>query len=159
MIDRVGEISGPRTVVIENGIVASVTEGQTPAARGQTPTGRGQTPRPGDEVVDCSRLYLSPGLVNLHTHSPMNIFKGIAEDATPDRWFNEEIWPYESTMDGDDVEAGAWLAIAEMLDSGVTAFADHYFMADRICAAALGSGIRADIAPTLFGMAGDFDRQ
>ncbi len=152
VIDRDGEVSGPRTIAIENGLVASVTGGQTQGA-GE------QSRRPDEEVVDCSRLYLSPGLVNLHTHSPMSIFRGIAEDATPDRWFNEEIWPYESTMDGDDVEAGAWLAIAEMLDSGVTAFADHYFMADRICAAALGSGIRADIAPTLFGMAGDFDGQ
>ncbi|MBU1081231.1 MAG: amidohydrolase family protein, partial [Spirochaetes bacterium] len=116
-------------------------------------------PLPGDEVVDCSRLVLSPGLVNLHTHSPMNIFKGIAEDATPDRWFNEEIWPYESKMDGDDVEAGAALAIAEMLDNGVTAYADHYFSAERVCSAVEKSGIRADVAPTLFGMAGDFEGQ
>jgi len=62
-------------------------------------------------------------------------------------------------MDGDDVEAGANLAIAEMIDNGVTAFADHYFMAERICAAVLASGIRADVAPTLFGMAGNFDGQ
>ncbi len=150
-------ISGPRTVTVEDGrIVAVVDAVATPVRDGARDVAE---PRPGDEVMDCSRLYLSPGLVNLHTHSPMNVFKGIAEDATPDRWFNEEIWPYESTMDGDDVEAGAALAIAEMLDNGVTAFADHYFSAERVCAAALAAGIRADVAPTLFGMAGDFAGQ
>jgi 5-methylthioadenosine/S-adenosylhomocysteine deaminase len=144
VIDRDGDIAGPRTLVIEGGAIAAVLGGG---------------PSPGDEVVDCSRLYLTPGLVNLHTHAPMNIFKGIAEDASPERWFNEEIWPYESAMDGDDVEAGADLAMAEMIGYGVTAFADHYFMADRVCRAALASGLRADVAPTIFGMAGDFEGQ
>jgi len=159
-------VSGPRTVIIESGRIIAVVDANAVVDVSQ-PTGvpaasagpRVEAPRPGDEELDCSGLYLSPGLVNLHTHSPMNIFKGIAEDATPDRWFNEEIWPYESKMDGDDVEAGAALAIAEMLDNGVTAFADHYFSAERVCAAALAAGIRADVAPTLFGMAGDFSGQ
>ncbi len=155
IIDRDGNVGGPRTVIVEDGRIAAIGD----ATGGDAQTAAAFRSRPGDERVDCSRLYLTPGLVNLHTHSPMNIFKGIAEDATPDRWFNEEIWPYESTMDGDDVEAGANLAIAEMIDNGVTAFADHYFMADRVCAAALASGIRADVAPTLFGMAGDFAGQ
>ncbi|MDX9899014.1 MAG: amidohydrolase family protein [Spirochaetia bacterium] len=152
VIDRVGRIAGPWTVVVDGGIISAV-EGMA-----QT-TETGFRRLPGDEIVDCSRLHLTPGLVNLHTHSPMNIFKGIAEDARADRWFNEEIWPYESKMDGDDVEAGAALAIAEMLDNGVTAFADHYFLAERVCAAVEKSGIRADVAPTLFGMAGDFAGQ
>lgn len=152
VVDRAGDVSGPKTVVVEDGQIASVD------AAGHSDRRPGEK-RPGDEVVDCSRLYLTPGLVNMHTHSPMNIFKGIAEDATPERWFNEEIWPYESKMDGDDVEAGAMLAIAEMIDNGVTAFADHYFSAERVCAAVIASGIRADVAPTLFGMAGDFSGQ
>jgi len=162
ILDRDGNLSAPRTVVVEGGLIAAVTGesrgGQSSKNSSPRSPGRSER-RPGDETIDCSRLHLTPGLVNLHTHSPMNIFKGIAEDATPDRWFNEEIWPYESTMDGDDVEAGANLAIAEMQDNGVTAFADHYFMADRICKAVLESGMRADVAPTLFGMAGGFEDQ
>ncbi len=110
-------------------------------------------------VLDCSNLFLTPGLVNLHTHSPMNIFKGIAEDVDEFAWFNKEIWPYESKMDENDVHAGSKLAIAEMLHKGVTSFADHYFQADKICQAVLETGIRGDIAPTLFGMAGGFDDQ
>ncbi|MBZ4669454.1 MAG: hypothetical protein JG775_2607, partial [Defluviitaleaceae bacterium] len=109
------------------------------------------------EIIDCSNLFVTPGLVNLHTHSPMNIFKGIAEDVDIYDWFNKEIWPYESKITSDDVYYGALLAIIEMIENGVTAFADHYFYAERICDAVLETGIRGDIAPTLFGMADNFE--
>lgn len=148
LIDAAGDVSGPSTIVIDGGRISRVV-----------PDDGSIEPLPGDRVISCRGRFISPGLVNLHTHSPMNIFRGIAEDVTPDDWFNREIWPYESNMDGDDVEAGARLAVAEMLDYGVTAFADHYFMADRICDVALETGIRADIAPTLFGMADGFEDQ
>ncbi len=157
-IDREGQTSGPKTLVVENGLIAWLGD---EIGDGRRPSGEGRTffPGPSDEIIPCKGLFISPGLVNLHTHSPMNIFKGIAEDASPDRWFNEEIWPYESKMQGDDVEAGASMAIAEMLDNGVTAFADHYFFADRICKAVHEMGIRADIAPTLFGSVGNMQSQ
>jgi 5-methylthioadenosine/S-adenosylhomocysteine deaminase len=147
LIDSEGSVSGPATIVVEDGLIREVDNAGN---RKGMPT---------DEVIDCRGRFISPGLVNLHTHSPMNIFKGIAEDVTPDDWFNREIWPYESRMEPADVEAGSSLAIAEMLDCGVTAFADHYFEAGRICDAVIDTGIRADIAPTLFGMAGDFEEQ
>lgn len=61
----------------------------------------------------------------------MNIFKGIAEDVDIEDWFNKEIWPYESKMKEVDVYYGALLAIVEMIENGVTAFADHYFYAEK----------------------------
>lgn len=109
------------------------------------------------EVIDCSNLFVTPGFVNLHTHSPMNVFKGIAEDVDIDSWFNKEIWPYESKLTEDDVYYGSLLAILEMLDNGVTAFADHYFYADKIANAVLETGIRGDIAITLFGVKDSFE--
>lgn len=145
VIDREGSISAELTVVVEDGIISSVNSRQDAL--------------PTDRIINCNNRFISPGLVNLHTHSPMNIFKGIAEDVTPDNWFNREIWPYESKMDAADVEAGARLAISEMLEYGVTAFADHYFEASHICDVVIETGIRADIAPTLFGMAGGFEEQ
>ena len=145
LIDREGTISAELTVVVEGEIITSVSSKLNVL--------------PADRVIDCHERFISPGLVNLHTHSPMNIFKGIAEDVTPEDWFNREIWPFESKMDAADVEAGARLAVSEMLDYGVTAFADHYFEASRICDVAVETGIRADIAPTLFGMAGNFEEQ
>lgn len=111
------------------------------------------------ETVDCSNLYISPGFVNLHTHSPMSIMKGIAEDISIDRWFNEKIFPYESNLEAEDVYWGAMLASLEMIDCGVTAFADHYFNQESVYKAVLDSGIRADIAPTIFGLADDYKNQ
>ena len=149
IIDAEGAVSEPVDILLAGGVIEAVLPAGEASAAGSAP-GR---------VIGCEGRFVSPGLVNLHAHSPMSIFRGIAEDVSPDDWFNREIWPYESKMEGGDTEAGARLAAAEMLDCGVTAFADHYFMADRVCKAVLDTGIRADIAPTLFGMAGGFEGQ
>lgn len=111
------------------------------------------------EEIDCSAYFVSPGLVNLHAHTPMHIFRGIAEEVNIDDWFNKEIWPYESKMLREDVYYGSMLAQLEMMDHGVTAFADHYFQADMVAKATLDTGIRGDIAPTIFGLTDDFDEQ
>ena len=109
-----------------------------------------------DETIDCSKYYVSPRLANLHTHTAMNIFKGIAEDVTADAWFNEMIWPYESKMTDEDIYVGTLMGIAEMINNGVTVFADHYFGEEQVLKAVKETGIRGDLAPTLFGMTPDF---
>lgn len=109
-----------------------------------------------DETIDCSKYYVSPGMANLHVHTAMNIFKGIAEDVTADAWFNEMIWPYESKMTDDDVYIGTLMGIAEMINNGVTVFADHYFGEEQVLKAVKETGIRGDLAPTLFGMTPNF---
>ena len=109
-----------------------------------------------DETIDCSKYYVSPGLANLHTHTAMNIFKGIAEDVTADAWFNEMIGPYESKMTDEDIYVGTLMGIAEMINNGVTVFADHYFGEEQVLKAVKETGIRGDLAPTLFGMTPDF---
>ncbi len=111
------------------------------------------------DIVDCSEYYVSPSFVNLHSHAAMSIFKGIAEDVTIDDWFNKEIFPYESKLTESDVYYGVKLAILEMLDNGVTAFADHYFSQNSVLQAVLDSKIRADIAPTIFGLAPNYKEQ
>jgi 5-methylthioadenosine/S-adenosylhomocysteine deaminase len=118
-----------------------------------TPTG---TPPPvlGHEVIDGRGLIAVPGLVNSHTHSPMVMMRGAAEDLSIDDWFNQRIWPMEVNLTPERVRVGARLACAEMLLAGVTTFVDHYFHADQIAEAALESGIRADLAPTYFSSTG-----
>ncbi len=111
------------------------------------------------DIVDCSEYYVSPSFVNLHSHAAMSIFKGIAEDVTIDDWFNKEIFPYESKLTESDVYYGVKLAILEMLDNGVTAFADHYFSQNSVLQAVLDSKIRADIAGTIFGLAPNYKEQ
>ncbi|MGN1344765.1 MAG: amidohydrolase family protein [Traorella sp.] len=111
------------------------------------------------EIIDCSDKFIAPGFVVMHTHSPMNIFKGIAEDVNIDDWFNEEIWPYESKMEENDIYWGTKLACAEMINNGITAFCDHYFKSDIIAKACKECGIKADIAYTIFGFDGNCDEE
>lgn len=101
-------------------------------------------------MVDGAGLLAVPGLVNSHTHSPMVMMRGAAEDLAIEDWFNRRIWPMEVNLTPERVRVGARLACAEMLLGGVTTFVDHYFHADQIAAAAIESGIRADLAPTFF---------
>ncbi|MGW6200094.1 amidohydrolase [Kribbella sp. NPDC055110] len=118
---------------------------------GAPDAGAGEPPA---EVVDGSGLLAVPGLVNSHTHSPMVMMRGAAEDLAIEDWFNRRIWPMEVNLTPERVRVGARLACAEMLLAGVTTFVDHYFHADQIAAAAIESGIRADLAPTFFSSTG-----
>ncbi len=143
LIDETGEFSSGEDLLIQDGVIA----------------GRGKSLAPPEgetgEILDCGRLFVSPGLTILHAHSPMHILRGIAEDVNVDDWFNKEIWPYESKILEEDIYWGAKLCCAEMLDHGVTAFADHYFHGEQIAKAAKESGIRADIAGTVFAFDGN----
>ncbi|MBR0366812.1 MAG: amidohydrolase family protein [Clostridia bacterium] len=145
VITHAGECLSHRDIYIEGGRIARICESGTPV-QGAAPT----------DTVDCSSYFVSPGLVNLHAHTAMNLFKGIAEDVSAEIWFNDMIWPYESRMTDRDIYAGTLLGIAEMLNNGVTAAADHYFGEEQVLRAAKETGIRMDIAPTVFGMTPDY---
>jgi len=130
-----------------------------------TPTGvaagiapAGQDPA-GEEVLDCTGLYLVPGLVNTHSHTAMTLLRGAAEDCTVQDWFNRYIWRYERALQPEDVYWGTLLGAAEMLLAGVTCAADHYFHMDRAWEAYRGSGMRADLAWAAFGTGEDWERQ
>jgi 5-methylthioadenosine/S-adenosylhomocysteine deaminase len=105
----------------------------------------------GEEVIDGSNCVLLPGLVNLHSHTAMTLLRGVAEDVSIDDWFNQHIWMYEKNLTPHDVYVGTLLGAAEMLLSGVTAVADHYFYMDQAAEAYLKAGMRADLAWAVFG--------
>jgi len=106
-------------------------------------------------VIDARGQVAIPGLMNSHTHSPMTMFRGSAEDVPTNEWFNRHIWPMEVNLTDRDVALGAQLAIGEMLLAGVTSFADHYFATDRIAEAVEASGARALLASTFFSSEGE----
>ncbi|MEV6283671.1 amidohydrolase [Kribbella sp. NPDC051770] len=118
-----------------------------------------QTPPSDAEVLDATGLLAIPGLTNAHTHTPMVLMRGAAEDLSLDNWFNQKIWPMETNLTPERVRIGARLACAEMLLSGITSFADHYFHADQVAQAAAELGIRADLAPTFFTSTGPEARE
>lgn len=104
-----------------------------------------------DDTVDAAGHIVLPGFFNAHTHSPMTLMRGYAEDLPLDRWFNERIWQVESALTAEDVYWGAALAAAEMIRAGVVGFADHYFYMDRVAQVVVQSGLRANLAWCAFG--------
>ncbi len=89
---------------------------------------------------------LIPGLINSHTHAAMNLLRGYADDMPLMQWLHEYIWPAEQRwVDAEFVRDGTRLAIAEMLQSGVTCFNDMYFFPDVIAEVVDEIGIRAGV--------------
>ena len=85
---------------------------------------------------------LMPGFVNAHGHAAMSLFRGLADDLALMDWLQNHIWPAESRWVSEEfVYAGSQLAIAEMIKSGTTTFADMYFFSDQTAKAARESKI------------------
>ncbi len=103
------------------------------------------------EIIDGRGLLAMPGLINTHAHVPMGIFRGLAEDVDIETWFNDYMWPLERNLTSDDVYWGMLLGMAEMIQSGVTSVADHYFHMDRAADAVETAGMRAALGWAVFG--------
>jgi len=91
----------------------------------------GMAPAP-DVTVDCAGKILIPGFYNTHTHLPMTLFRGMADDMPLDRWLFDVIFPAEDKLDGGAVYHASLLSIAEMLRCGVVSFSDMYFFSEEI---------------------------
>jgi 5-methylthioadenosine/S-adenosylhomocysteine deaminase len=100
-----------------------------------------------DRRIEASGFLVMPGLVNAHTHSPMTLFRGLADDVNLQVFLHERVWPREIVLTPDDVYAGSVLSGIEMLKSGVTSYVDMYFWEEDLARAAVDVGIRAMITP------------
>lgn len=97
-----------------------------------------------DEVIDCGGKVLMPGLVNAHTHVPMTLLRGLADDLRLDVWLMGYMLPVEREFVSPEfVRLGTLIACAEQIRSGVTTFNDMYFFEDDIAQAAADAGMRA----------------
>ena len=97
-----------------------------------------------DRTIDAEGGLILPGLVNTHTHMPMSLFRGLADDLPLESWLHEHIFPAEQRhITPDTVRAGALLSCAEMLLSGTTCCCDGYFHEDAVAEAVHAAGIRA----------------
>lgn len=117
------------------------------------PTGTLAVPD-GAERLAGTGLLCTPGFINTHAHVPMVLFRGIAEDVPINRWFNDYIWPVESNLTEEDVYWGTQLSLLEMIESGVTTVADHYFYMDEVARAVSEAGTRAVLGWAVFGSQG-----
>lgn len=99
-----------------------------------------------DRVINGCGKLLCPGFYNCHTHIPMTLFRGYAENLPLSRWLHEKIFPAEDKLYPEAVRAASMLAIAEMLQNGIVSFSDMYFFCDEIAESAIETGIKANIS-------------
>ena len=98
-------------------------------------------------AIDAKNGIILPGLVNTHTHLPMTLFRGLADDLPLMEWLNNHIFPAEAKhLNPESVRTGALLGCAELLLSGTTTCCDGYFYESRVAEAVEQSGMRAVLA-------------
>ncbi len=96
------------------------------------------------QTIDCQGKILMPGLVNAHTHAPMTLLRGLADDLRLDVWLLGYMMPVEREFVSPEfVRLGTLLACAEMIRSGTTTFADMYYFEESVAEAAAEAGMRA----------------
>lgn len=101
-------------------------------------------------VIDCQGCIISPGLINAHTHVPMTLLRGLADDLRLDVWLYGYMMPVEREfVDNSFSYIGTLLACAEMIRSGVTTFCDMYYNEGEIARATAEVGMRAVLAQTV----------
>ena len=155
--------AGPRSVdlVVQNGTVVTVDAGRRVIERGALAIDRGAivavgpqaemaAAYAGRQVIDARGGIVLPGLVNTHTHAPMVLFRGIADDLKLMDWLQRFIFPAEKkNVTAAFVTAGTRLAALEMIRSGTTTFADMYYFEEQVALAAKEAGLRTVAGETL----------
>jgi len=104
------------------------------------------------KVIDARGALVLPGLINAHTHMPMSLFRGLADDLSLDDWLHKYIFPAESRyVTPDFVTLSTQLSLVEMLRGGTTTVADMYYFEEQVAAATKAAGMRGVLGETLIG--------
>lgn len=96
-----------------------------------------------DRTVNAEGMILLPGLINTHTHVPMVVFRGFADDMPLQEWLSDRIWKLEPNMTGETCYWATMLGCLEMIASGTTTFNDMYFFVEDEAKAIQEAGLRA----------------
>ena len=101
-------------------------------------------------TVNATGKVVIPGLVNAHTHVPMSLFRGIADDMDLQEWLTKFIFPAEAkNVNEAFVRAGTRLGLAEMIRGGTTTYADMYYFEDAIADETKKAGMRGVLGETI----------
>ena len=104
----------------------------------------------GTETIDAGGQVIMPGLVNTHTHAPMVLLRGLADDLALQDWLTKYIFPAEGKLVSPEfVRVGTRLAALEMIESGTTTFADMYYFEEEIAKETKAAGLRGVLAQTV----------
>jgi 5-methylthioadenosine/S-adenosylhomocysteine deaminase len=102
------------------------------------------------ETIDAAGRVVMPGLVNGHTHIPMSLFRGVADDLDLNEWLTKFIFPAEAkNVNEQFVRAGTRLGLAEMIRGGTTTYCDMYYFEDAIAEETARAGLRAVLGETV----------
>lgn len=124
------------SLLIENGIIKNISSAPLTI--------------PGAETTDAEGMFVMPGFINTHTHVPMTMLRGYADDLTLQVWLTKHIFPAEARLvNPENVRIATRLAFIEMIKSGTTCFNDMYFFEDVIAEEAKKAGIRAVVGESL----------
>jgi 5-methylthioadenosine/S-adenosylhomocysteine deaminase len=101
------------------------------------------------QTIDGKGKLIIPGLINGHTHVPMTLLRGLVDDVVLDVWLRKYIFPAEAkNVTEDFVRWGTRLAMAEMIRSGTTTFADMYYYEDAVAEEGKAAGLRGFVGET-----------
>src|SRR6266404_1054059 len=132
--------------VIENGGVA-IKNGRIVAVDNMAAIDRNYAAR---EVVNAAGKVVIPGLINGHTHVPMTLFRGLADDLDLQEWLTKYIFPAEArNVNEEFVRVGTRLGLAEMIRSGTTTYCDMYYFEDAIADETFKAGMRGVLGETV----------
>jgi len=106
------------------------------------------------EVINATGKVVVPGLINGHTHVPMTLFRGLADDLDLQEWLTKYIFPAEAkNVTEEFVRVGTRLGLAEMLRAGTTTYCDMYYFEDAIADETSKAGMRAVLGETVIDFA------
>ena len=102
------------------------------------------------QIINAGGKVVIPGLINTHTHVPMTLFRGIADDLDLQEWLTKYIFPAEAkNVTEDFVRAGTRLGLAEMIRGGTTTYCDMYYFEDAIADETFKAGVRGVLGETI----------
>ena len=138
-VDGARHVFSPGAIAIDGADILAVGPAADIAARYR-----------GAEQINASGSVVIPGLINTHTHAPMVMYRGLADDLPLQDWLTKYIFPAEAkTVSREMVRVGTQLAAVEMIQSGTTAYADMYYFEEEIARATKAAGLRGVLGQTL----------
>jgi 5-methylthioadenosine/S-adenosylhomocysteine deaminase len=138
-MDGAGRVLSPGSVAVDGTRIVGVDTPEAIAARFR-----------GRERIDATGQVVLPGLINTHTHAPMVLYRGLADDLALMDWLEQYIFPAEAkTVSPEFVRTGTRLAALEMIRSGTTLYADMYYFEEEIAAETKAAGLRGVLGQTI----------
>ncbi len=133
-------LAAPGTKTLTADACVAISDGQITYAGPKAEAG----PIQADKTIDGSGSLTMPGMINMHGHAPMTLFRGLADDLPLGDWLNNHIFPAEARhVNPEMAYCCASLAAAEMIFSGTTTAADGYFHEHDVARAFVDAGLRA----------------